>query len=228
VTFINGISSTANNLIRISASSNNNVVTIHLDHIGVRVYIGQFSSSNYLNVIIKFRSATSAVSQQRVLNSIRDNSLCKNGCSKRERIDIRNILTATGVNIESVTPKETNYFEEFEDTRAILANDATSQDKASSDDPCKGLYGYYRISCLYDVAIKGVKDANNACRFAQTFDEMRSFHTASNMMTSEDVNDISNRVETLYLNSYASSRHLHLTSSLFATLLCCILFLLFR
>lgn len=195
-TFIDGSTSNSNNLIRITTSSNNNVITIHLDHIGVRVYIGQFESSHYLNVVIKFRSATSTVKQQLVLNSISSNSLCKVGCPNRELIDIKNILTATGVNIDSEIVDNTdsnNDVNDYKSDRTVIdTNDDSVVDQEElGEEPCSELYGYYRISCLYDVRIKGVKDVNNAGRFAQSFDDMKFVHNSIlNNVNSVDQNNV--------------------------------------
>ncbi|CAG2163034.1 unnamed protein product [Oppiella nova] len=186
-TFIDGSTSNANNLIRITQSSNNNVITIHLDHIGVRVYIGQFERSAHLNVVIKFRSATSTVKQQLVLNSISANSLCKTGCPKRELIDIHNILSATGVDMSatnsanSASQADNTVTDYKSDADSGATDDDSGEDAAvdeedAREDPCHDLHGYYRMSCLYDVTIKGVKDVNNANRFAQSFDEMKFIH----------------------------------------------------
>jgi len=177
-TFIDGSTSNSNNLIRITQSSNNNVITIHLDHIGVRVYIGQFESS-YLNVVIKFRSATSTVKQQLVLNSISSNSLCKMGCPKREQIDIENIVKATGIQMSansqnSAQNSDNSVVSDFKsDSTVIDANEDPDEDQSETGDPCHDLWGYYRISCLYDQTIKGVKHVNNANRFAQSFDDKK-------------------------------------------------------
>ena len=178
-TFIDGSTSNSNNLIRITQSSNNNVITIHLDHIGVRIYIGQFESS-YLNVVIKFRSATSTVKQQLVLKSISDNSLCKTGCPKREKIDIQSILKATGIDISANSDDSAQHTDnsdsEFKSDSSVIDNNEetdAADEQSESGDPCHELNGYYRISCLYDKTIKGVKHVNNANRFAQSFDEKK-------------------------------------------------------
>jgi hypothetical protein len=193
-TFIDGSTSNSNNLIRITQSSNNNVITIHLDHIGVRVYIGQFESQ-YLNVVIKFRSATSTVKQQLVLNSISSNSLCKMGCPKREQIDIENILKATGVDINANTENSAqnsdNYVNELKSDSSVMdTNDEPTDDQLDSSEPCHDLWGYFRISCLYDQTIKGVKHVNNANRFAQSFDEKKfiqnSIDSNVNSVTNND------------------------------------------
>ena len=107
-----------------------------------------------------------------MLNSISSNSLCKIGCSQRERVDIKSILLQNGVNYDTVTPSVVNQ-ELDEYTRVVLSSGSQSNGNKQSDEPCKGLYGYYRISCLYEVAIKGLKDSHNAARFAQSFDEMK-------------------------------------------------------
>ncbi|CAG2107711.1 unnamed protein product [Medioppia subpectinata] len=164
-TFIDGSTSNSNNLIRITQSSNNNVITIHLDHIGVRVYIGQFERSAHLNVVIKFRSATSTVKQQLVLNSISSNSLCKMGCPKRELIDIQNILSATGVDVNGANGANSasqtdNSVTDYKSDSGVTEgedsdDDAVVDEEDVREDPCHDLHGYYRISCLYDVTIKG-------------------------------------------------------------------------
>ncbi len=195
-TFIDGSTSNSNNLIRITTSSNDNVITIHLDHIGVRVYIGQFQSSNYLNVVIKFRSATSTVKQQLVLNSISSNSLCKIGCPNRESIDIKHILKATGVDIDLTNIETDNNNNDLTDYKSdpsvIDSNDESVLDQEEvEEDPCSKLYGYYRISCLYDMKIKGLKEVNNACRFAQSFDDMKFVYNSilNNVNTNDNLND---------------------------------------
>lgn len=108
-----------------------------------------------------------------MLNSLSANSLCKVGCPKREKIDIKNILAATGINQDFINPKVDSNVKEFTDTQSSFIPSAALPDQQNEDDPCHGLYGYYRISCLYDVTIKGFKDVNNACRFAQSFDELK-------------------------------------------------------
>lgn len=216
-TFIDGSTYNANKLIRITQSSNNNVITVHLDHIGVRVYIGQFESS-YLNVVIKFRSATSTVKQQLVLKSIGDNSLCKSGCPKREQIDIQNVLKATGVDISANIKDSAQHSDDSDvdsdsdsdlksDSSVVDNDDQIEADEDQSEsgdsiDPCYELSGYYRISCLYDKTIKGVKHVNNANRFAQSFDEKKFIDNSIrvNSGANGEPNDKTNSSSTLTSN----------------------------
>lgn len=112
-TFTDGSVFNFNNLTYISTSLQNKVVTIHLEHIGVRVYISRFSHTNFLNVVIKFRTATSTVKQNLVLNAISPISLCKSGCHPRELVDIESELKNAGihtkpVNVNSGDEEETN------------------------------------------------------------------------------------------------------------------------
>ncbi|KAH9402847.1 hypothetical protein TYRP_015609 [Tyrophagus putrescentiae] len=91
---------TSAGLIRISTSSESLglVVTIHLDHLGVRIYVSQFTHTKFINVVIKFRTATSAaVKQKLVLEAISPISLCKAGCGQRELVDVEGTLKAAGI-----------------------------------------------------------------------------------------------------------------------------------
>ena len=74
------------------------MVTIHLDHLGVRIYVSQFTHTKFINVVIKFRTATSAaVKQKLVLEAISPISLCKAGCGQRELVDVEGTLKAAGI-----------------------------------------------------------------------------------------------------------------------------------
>lgn len=82
---------------------NGKVVTIHLEHIGVRVYISQFERTKFLNVVIKFLTAKSnLVRQELVLEAINSISLCKSGCHpRRELINIERELEQANIDIEN-------------------------------------------------------------------------------------------------------------------------------
>lgn len=97
--FTDGSMFNYNNLTFISLSSQNKVATIHLDHIGVRIYISQFPHTKFLNVVIKFRTATSTVNQNLVLNAISSISLCKAGCHPRELVDIQRELEKESIGL---------------------------------------------------------------------------------------------------------------------------------
>ena len=84
-------------MIYIKTSSADSVVTISLDHIGARVYISQSVKTKFLNVVIKFRTATSTVKQNLVLNSINPVSLCKSGCHPRELVNLEAVLKNAGI-----------------------------------------------------------------------------------------------------------------------------------
>ncbi|RWS29840.1 Repulsive guidance molecule A-like protein [Leptotrombidium deliense] len=147
-TFTDGSSSTSNNLVRIVPSSLN-VVTLHLEHIGVEIHIGDFSDHSYLSVVVKLNSVA-AEKQQHFMSALNNYSLCKNGCPLHEQIDIN-------------TPLKKNV------TSALTS----VQKNMKANDPCRGLFRYYRSACLYDVTIKGMIDSDNSCRFGQSFDYFR-------------------------------------------------------
>lgn len=102
-TFTDGSSANFNYLVHITSSMNGKVVTIHLEHIGVRVHISQFERTKFLNVVIKFLTAKSnLVRQELVLEAINSISLCKSGCHpKRELINIEQELGQANIDIES-------------------------------------------------------------------------------------------------------------------------------
>lgn len=77
------------------------VATIYLDHIGARIHISQFLHTKFLNVVIKFRTATSVVNQNLVMNAISPISLCKSGCLPRELIDIERELIKAGIDTKA-------------------------------------------------------------------------------------------------------------------------------
>ncbi|XP_054166369.1 uncharacterized protein LOC128963867 [Oppia nitens] len=238
-TFLDGSTANQNNLVRITQSSNNNVVTIHLDHIGVRVYIGQFENSSHLNVVIKFRSATSTVKQQLVLNSISSNSLCKTGCPKRELIDIRNILSSAGFdlsdnNVVDVRQSAKSSDNSMTDYKSDVVSDDDNSDDESDDNThveddelkeelCHELYGYYRLSCIYESAIKGMKDVNNAYRFAQSFDEMKFIQ---NSILNSGVNSVNHNDDNSVM-IIANSSSIHRSSYSVQSLLIYILIVYF-
>jgi len=190
VTFIDGSSSSPNNLIDISATSSN-MVNIHLNHVGAKIVISKSNSDEYLNVMIKFDADLSVEQQNLIVKAITSNSLCKNGCPSRERVEIKSLLEAIGFDTKAAQIDELK--------SAAVASNATS-------DPCEGLIGYYRLSCLYDVKMKGitVEDAN-IHRMIQAHDDMsvvkRSFIES---WQSDDINS-ANRI----------SKGSHCKSSLF-------------
>ena len=104
------------------------------------------------------------------------------GCPKREQIDIENILRATGIDISANTETSAQNSDnsavnsavnDFKSDSSVTdSNDEPNEDQETGE-PCHDLWGYYRISCLYDQTIKGVKHVNNANRFAQSFDDRK-------------------------------------------------------
>lgn len=181
---------------KIDQATSTTVVTIHLNHVGARIYIGHSLNSNYLSVIIKFATASTEM-QKKHLAAMSDYSICKSGCPAREQIEVKEILTAASIDYEwasYVDPhksqqdiaRETAIIAAGGSLLKIDASESESDEQGPQQavisqsntvidtDPCQGLYGYYRVSCLYDVTIKGLKDANNACRFAQSFDHIEA------------------------------------------------------
>lgn len=120
-----------NNLIRINRSAQDKVVTINLDHIGVRVYISQFPSTPFLNVVIKFRTATTRlVNHSLVLEAISPYSLCKSGCHPRELVNIREMLENAGIDT-----KEKEYqFDKAPKERTPEKNENKDHDKVEHYD----------------------------------------------------------------------------------------------
>nr|XP_027198487.1 homeobox protein 13-like [Dermatophagoides pteronyssinus] len=103
-TFTDGSIYNFKNLVYITTSMKDMVVTIHLEHIGARVYISQFIHTKFLNVVIKFlTSKSNLVRQDLVLDAINPISLCKSGCYHRELIDIESELKLADINPESST-----------------------------------------------------------------------------------------------------------------------------
>lgn len=113
---------------------------MYINHIGVRIHVSQSSESAYLNVVIKFDSKLSSNEREQVMSAISANSLCRGGCPSRERIEIRTLLEAIGLDVEAAA---------FDQLSSEVQSNSTS-------DLCSGLYGYYRLSCLYDVKMKGI------------------------------------------------------------------------
>lgn len=147
-----------------------------MDHIGARVYIGRSPNSSFLSLVIKFGTA-SADKQAAHLESIARHSLCTSACPSREQIDVREILSATGINVSlasEVDPDMTN--QDLQNETYHIIQRPTSQ---LPEDPCEGTYGYYRLACLYDVRIKGLVAADNAVRFAQSFDHIDAIRRSS-------------------------------------------------
>jgi hypothetical protein len=139
ITFIDGSTSSTNNLVQI-VSSSPNLITLYVNHIGVRIHVSQSAESAYLNVVIKFDDTLSADERGQVVGAISAKSLCRAGCPSRERIEIKSLLQAIGMDVQSTNLNE-------------LSPELTSN---STSDPCAGMYGYYRLSCLYDVKMKGI------------------------------------------------------------------------
>lgn len=132
------------------------MVVILLKHLGVRVLVSQSQDGSNLNVIVKFSEKLSGEQRQQIMSSISANSLCKRGCPKRERIEVTSLLEAIGMDIEGAALDE-------------LSSELSSN---STSDPCAGLYGYYRVSCLYDVKMKGIaKEDVNVHKLMQTHDD---------------------------------------------------------
>lgn len=106
-------------------------------------------------MVIKFDNKLSTDERDKVMAAISANSLCKRGCPSRERIEIKSLLEAIGSDVQAST---------LDDLSAGVSN--------SSGDPCAGLYGYYRLSCLYDVKMKGITREDIAVyKFVQEHDD---------------------------------------------------------
>ena len=128
-------------MIRIITSSKDLglVVAIHLDHIGVRVYISQFTHTKFINVVIKFRTPTSAtVKQKLVLDAISPISLCKSGCGRSELVDLEATLKAAGID---TTQPEKGVLQEVDISKEVDENeDDDDYDKdVGSDDLMTGV-----------------------------------------------------------------------------------------
>lgn len=89
-------------MVRLTTSFKGKVATIHLDHIGVRIYISKFPRTKLLNIVVKFRpSTTTTVKQSEVLDAISPFSLCRTGCHPRELVDIEQVLINAGIDVTS-------------------------------------------------------------------------------------------------------------------------------
>ena len=127
----------------------NTYVCIDMKHVGAQVCISQLSdfstlstslpkstdtpSLNSLNVVVKFVQKLTQAEQNLIMGSISHHSLCRSGCPKREMIDINSILSHAGYN--EYVYGSLNVTEDIEE--------------------CSGLYGYYFLTCLFNVKIKG-------------------------------------------------------------------------
>ena len=78
------------------------MITIHLVHIGARVYISQFEGTHFLNIVVKFRSDINnhPIQNQAILNAISPMSMCKAGCHPKEVVDLKKVLTDAGVDVD--------------------------------------------------------------------------------------------------------------------------------
>ncbi|KAI1292233.1 Repulsive guidance molecule B [Halotydeus destructor] len=154
-TFTDGLTSSYNNLVYIEAVSQD-VVAIKLSHIGVNIIISQSKDSDFLNVIVKFDDSLDGKLQKQIIAAITDRSLCKSGCPPKERVQVMSLLEAIGLNLDEAINDELN----------------SSKSNSTSADPCFGLYGYYRISCLYDVKMKGISGEDAGLhRLVQSHDD---------------------------------------------------------
>ena len=110
---------------------------------------GHGQATNYLNVMIKFKPMPKSDGYA-IVASISDSSLCKVGCPTRERIDIESILDAAGYNLLDSLHLDT-------ENNLGMANVSMP---TSSVPECEGLYGYYLLSCLFDVKMKGLTSSD--------------------------------------------------------------------
>lgn len=145
ITFNDGSSSTMNGLVKVTPRSNQEVC-IQLDHVGVQVCVRKFTSSNYLNVIVKFKKHMNSDERALMIDSMDSYTLCTFGCPSLEQVNVPKILSAAKVDV----------FNE-----SLHVNE------------CEGLYGYYWIACIFDVKMKGSKGDQIAVhRFAQEMDDI--------------------------------------------------------
>jgi len=190
ITFIDGTTSTLNGLVKVTPRSED-VVCIQVDHVRVQICVSRFTSSSittgssapsqFLNVIVKFKKMMSSEERDLMISAMDAESLCSRGCPAQEEINIESILQAVGINPLSLVSN--GWWNHHGNISTPSSNNSEIPEE------CKDLLGYYLLSCLFDVTMKGVgKGSIEAHRFAQGMDDLlivkRSYSLKSLLMSS--------------------------------------------